>query len=72
MLIENAELDDHVSEESIKTFIAEMNEHGVDWQLHHHSQTKHGWALPPGVWATEYDARSDRRSTTHMIGASRI
>lgn len=71
VLIENAEFDDHVSAESIVKFQAEMNEHGVDWQIHHHSGIKHGWALPPGVWATEYDEKSDRRSTNNMIALFR-
>jgi len=67
ILIENAQHDDHVSPESITKFMAEMDEQGVDWQIHHHSGAKHGWALPPGVWATEYDEKVDRRSTNNMI-----
>ena len=39
----------------------------------HHSHDEGGeLERSCGRWATEYDARSDRRSTTHMIGASRI
>ena len=32
-----------------------------------HSQTKHGFALAPGVLSTEYDEDADRRSTLSMI-----
>lgn len=67
ILIENAQHDDHVSPESITEFMAEMDAAGVDWQIHHHSGAKHGWALPPGVWATEYDEKVDVRSTNNMI-----
>ena len=67
VLIENAEHDDHVSPESIELFTKEMNDAGVDWQIHHHSGAKHGWALPPGVWATEYDELVDARSTVNML-----
>jgi dienelactone hydrolase len=67
VLIENAELDDHVTDDSIKAFQKEFNDAGVNWQINNHSQTHHGWALPPGVWATEYDEHSDRRSTNSMI-----
>ena len=67
VLIENAELDDHVTPESIADFQKEMNDNKIDWQIHHHAQTKHGWALPSGVWATEYHEISDRRSTNAMI-----
>jgi len=67
VLIENAQYDDHVTPESITAFMAEMDEAGVDWQIHHHSGAKHGWALPPGVWATEYDEKVDVRSTNNMI-----
>jgi hypothetical protein len=44
-----------------------MNSAGIDGQIHHHLGAHHGWTLPPGVWATEYDEKSDRRSTENMI-----
>ena len=53
MLIENAEHDDLVTPESIALFMKEMGDAGINWQFHNHSQIKHGWTLPPGVWATE-------------------
>lgn len=67
VLIENGELDDHVPQASIDAFTQEMNANGIDWRIHHYSQTPHGWALPPGVWATAYNELSDRRSTNSMI-----
>jgi len=67
VLIENAEHDDLVTLEGIKLFMEEMGSAQVDWQIHHHSGIKHGWTLPPGVWATEYDEKSDIRSTDNMI-----
>lgn len=67
VVIENAELDAQVTLESIEKFANEMNEAGVNWRINHHAQAKHGFALPPGVWATEYDEVVDRRSTNSMI-----
>mmetsp|Transcript_29451 Transcript_29451/g.77182 ORF Transcript_29451/g.77182 Transcript_29451/m.77182 type:complete len:307 (+) Transcript_29451:33-953(+) len=71
VLIENAEHDDLVSPESIAAFTEEMGAASVDWQIHHHGGVQHGWALPPGVWATEYDELRDVRSTNNMLALFR-
>jgi hypothetical protein len=57
----------HVTPEAIKAFTDEMNAAGVHWQFHNHAGIEHGWTLPPGVWATEYDETADARSTQNMI-----
>lgn len=67
LLIENGDLDELVSDESIALFKEEMDGQGIDWRVHNHGQAKHGFALPAGVWATEYDEHADRRSTLSMI-----
>lgn len=37
-------------------------------RFHNHAGIdERGWALPPGVWATEYDEETDARSTHNMI-----
>lgn len=67
VLIENGDLDEIVPTASINAFKKEMDEHGIDWQFHNHSKTPHGFALPPGVFATSYHEAADRRSTLSMI-----
>lgn len=67
VLIENGDLDAIVPQESVNAFKKEMDENGIDWQFHNHHQTPHGFALPPGVWATHYNEAADRRSTLSMI-----
>merc|ERR1712146_883677 len=67
VLIENGDLDHIVPQTSIDDFKKEMDQHGIDWQFHNHAQTPHGFALPPGVWATDYNEAAVRRSTLSMI-----
>lgn len=67
VLIENGDLDHIVPQTSIDDFKKEMDQHGIDWQFHNHARTPHGFALPPGVWATDYNEAADRRSTLSMI-----
>lgn len=67
VLIENGDLDHIVPQTSIDAWKAEMDANGIDWQFHNHSQTPHGFALPKGVWATDYNEAADRRSTLSMI-----
>lgn len=67
VLIENGDLDTIVPPPSIDAFKKEMDEQKVDWQFHNHAQTPHGFALPLGVWATDYNEAADRRSTLSMI-----
>jgi hypothetical protein len=54
-------------QESIAAFQKEFNEQGIEWRINNHGQTKHGWALPAGVFATEYSEVADRRSTLSMM-----
>ena len=56
-----------VTNETIALFMKEMNDAGVNWRINHHAGIHHGWTLPPGVWATEYDEKADRRATISMI-----
>ena len=35
---------------NLKEFRDEMDAVGIDWRIHHHAQTPHGFALAPG-WA---------------------
>lgn len=67
VLIENGDPDPSVPQESIDAFKKEMDHHGIDWQFHNHKRTPHGFALPPGVWSTQYEEVADRRSTLSMI-----
>jgi len=67
VLIENGDLDSIVPQKAIDKFKAEMDSQGIDWRFNNHSQTKHGFALAPGVLSTEYDEDADRRSTLSTI-----
>lgn len=67
VLIENGDLDDHVPIESLDEFRAEMDAAQIDWQVNNHARTPHGFALPPGHWATGYHEDADRRSTLSML-----
>lgn len=67
VLIENGDLDQIVPQASVDAFKKEMDAQGIDWVFHNHSQTPHGFALPPGVWATDYNEAADRRSTLSMM-----
>eukprot|EP00041_Stephanoeca_diplocostata_P020473 m.460018 g.460018 ORF g.460018 m.460018 type:complete len:529 (+) comp21587_c0_seq2:251-1837(+) len=67
VLIENGDLDDHVSDASIQEFRTEMNANGIDWRFNHHANAPHGFALAPGVWSSRYHEKTDRRSTLAMI-----
>lgn len=67
VLIENGDLDDHVPAESVEEFRCEMDANGIDWRIHTHAQTPHGFALAPGVWSTAYREDADRRSTLSML-----
>ncbi|CAE7519507.1 unnamed protein product [Symbiodinium sp. CCMP2592] len=67
VLIENGDLDDHVPAESVQEFRSEMDAIGIDWRIHTHAQTPHGFALAPGVWSTAYRENADRRSTLSML-----
>lgn len=67
VLIENGDLDDHVSQENYDEWRTEMDAHGIDWRFHNHARTPHGFALAPGVWSSEYVEQADRRSTLAML-----
>ena len=72
VLIENGADDGLVPDESKTRFFEEMNTAGVDWIFHHHSQTPHGFALPPtlGPPGRLHEA-TDRRSTMSMLNLFR-
>jgi len=67
IMIENGDLDGEVPPEALEDWKQEMDANGIDWIFHNHYQTKHGFALAPGVWSTEYKEDSDRRSTLSML-----
>eukprot|EP00756_Hemistasia_phaeocysticola_P063648 Hpha_TRINITY_DN7127_c0_g1::TRINITY_DN7127_c0_g1_i1::g.29816::m.29816 len=67
VVVENGDEDHLVSDKSIAEWKKEFNKHNVDWRFHNHAKTPHGFALPPGVWATGYNEAADRRSTLSMI-----
>lgn len=67
VLIENGDHDDIVPTTSVNDFKAEMDAAGIDWRFHNHARTPHGFALAPGVWASEYKEDADRRSTLSML-----
>merc|ERR1712137_462925 len=67
VLIENGDHDDHVPTDSLNEFRAEMDAVGIDWRVHNHARTPHGFALPPGLWGTAYHEDADRRSTLSML-----
>lgn len=68
VLVENGAHDELVPGESMVGFFTEMDAAGVDWILHHHARTPHGFALPPslGPPGCLHEA-SDRRSTENML-----
>lgn len=67
VLIENGDLDQIVPQQSVDAFKKEMDANQIDWQFHNHAQTPHGFGLPSGVWATDYNEAADRRSTLSMM-----
>ncbi|CAK9108903.1 Hypothetical protein SCF082_LOCUS50629, partial [Durusdinium trenchii] len=68
LLVCNGEADPNVHPAALAEFEAEMKAAKVkDWQIHHYSNTDHGFALAPGVWSSKYHEDSDRRSTISMI-----
>jgi len=67
VLIENGDLDEHVPQESMEEFGAEMDAAGIDWRVNNHCRTPHGFALDPGMWSTAYHEDADRRSTLSML-----
>jgi len=69
VVVENGALDPIVKPDSIAEWVAEMDEHKVDWRLNTHSGTPHGWALAPQVTANKYQENADRRSTRSMLDA---
>ncbi len=72
VLIENG-ADDHLVPDSSKArFVAEMDEAGVDWTLHEHARTPHGFALPPTLGAPGHlHEAADRRSTVSLLALLR-
>ena len=72
LLIENGAEDHLVPMESKARFMAEMDEAGVDWIIHEHAGTPHGFALPPtlGPPGSLHEA-TDRRSTMNMLSLFR-
>ncbi len=72
VLIENGAEDTLVSEHNKARFVAEMNAAGVDWIIHDHAATPHGFALPPtlGPPGRLHEA-TDRRSTMNMLSLLR-
>ena len=67
VLIENGCYDDHVPAESIAEWVAEMDSASIDWRFTNHARTPHGFALAPGMIASEYVEAADRRSTLAML-----
>ena len=72
VVIENGANDELVPDESKIRFFEEMNSAGVDWVFNHHSDTPHGFALPPtlGPPGRLHEA-TDRRSTMSMLNLFR-
>ena len=72
LLIENGAEDHLVSPESKARFTDEMDAAGVDWIIHDHAGTPHGFALPPtlGPPGSLHEA-TDRRSTMNMLSLFR-
>lgn len=68
LLIENGADDHLVSAEHKARFVAEMDAAGVDWIIHDHARTPHGFALPPTIGPPGHlHEASDRRSTMNML-----
>lgn len=72
VVIENGADDQLVPDTSKARFFEEMNSAGVDWVFNHHSNTPHGFALPPtlGPPGRLHEA-TDRRSTMSMLNLFR-
>jgi dienelactone hydrolase len=72
LLIENGADDHLVSAEQKSRFVAEMDAAGVDWIIHDHAGTPHGFALPPTIGPPGHlHEASDRRSTMNMLSLLR-
>lgn len=68
LLIENGADDHLVTAEHKARFVAEMDAAGVDWVIHDHARTPHGFALPPTIGPPGHlHEASDRRSTMNML-----
>ena len=72
LLIENGADDHPVTADSKARFVTEMDAAGVDWIIHEHAATPHGFALPPtlGPPGSLHEA-TDRRSTQNMLSVFR-
>jgi len=68
VIIENGKEDHLVSDENKHLFYQEMDEAGVQWVMHDHARTPHGFALPESLGPPGHlHEATDRRSTMSML-----
>jgi len=72
LYIENGENDHLVTEDNVRRFVAEMDEAGVKYFIHHHKGAGHGFALPPSMGPpSQLHEEADRQSTLRMLAVFR-